>query len=93
VETLDLEDYRYLHSTRAELLRRLGRREEAAASYRRAIELSAEETERRLLERRLGELATGTWSPAAAAKGGVCAKCDYCSCTQEVLLGSAPLRI
>ena len=39
VDRLDLDDYRYLHSTRAELLRRLGRSDEARAAYRRALEL------------------------------------------------------
>ena len=56
VEHLDLEDYRYLHSTRAELLRRVGRPQEAAEAYRRALELAAAESERRFLERRLAEL-------------------------------------
>ena len=56
VERLDHDDYRYLHSTRAELLRRLGRDDEAAEAYRRAIALSPDEAERRLLERRLAEL-------------------------------------
>jgi RNA polymerase sigma-70 factor, ECF subfamily len=57
IEALELGDYLYLHSSRAELLRRLGRREEAAAAYRRALELVDDEAERRLLERRLSELA------------------------------------
>ncbi len=56
VDRLALDDYRYLHSTRGELLRRLGRTEEACASYRRALELVHDQTERRLLERRLAEL-------------------------------------
>jgi RNA polymerase sigma-70 factor (ECF subfamily) len=55
-EGLELDDYLYLHSTRAELLRRLGRREEAAEAYRRALDLAGDERERRLLERRLAEL-------------------------------------
>ncbi|MFZ0044147.1 MAG: sigma-70 family RNA polymerase sigma factor [Solirubrobacteraceae bacterium] len=53
VDELDLDDYRYLHSTRAELLSRLGRPEEAAAAYRRALELTRAEPERRFLQRRL----------------------------------------
>ena len=53
VERLDLEGYRYLHSTRAELLRRLGRPEEARAAYRRALELTESEPERRFLRSRL----------------------------------------
>jgi RNA polymerase sigma-70 factor (ECF subfamily) len=56
VERLSLEDYRYLHATRAELLRRLGRLQEARAAYRRAIEVVHDDAERRLLERRLTEL-------------------------------------
>jgi RNA polymerase sigma-70 factor (ECF subfamily) len=58
VDRLALEDYRYLHSTRAELLRRLGRTEEARAAYRRALALVHDDAERRLLERRLAELGT-----------------------------------
>jgi RNA polymerase sigma-70 factor (ECF subfamily) len=56
VDALSLDDYQYLHSTRAELLRRLGRTDEARASYRRALELAIAEPERRFLERRLAEL-------------------------------------
>jgi len=56
VDSLELGDYRYLHSTRAELLRRLGRRDEARAAYRRALELAGSTPERRFLERRLAEL-------------------------------------
>jgi RNA polymerase sigma-70 factor (ECF subfamily) len=56
VEALGLDDYRYLHSTRGELLRRLGRTDEALAAYRRARALTADGAERRFLERRLGEL-------------------------------------
>ncbi len=56
VERLDLPDYRYLHSTRAELLRRLGRAEEARSAYERALALAASEPERRFLKRRLAEL-------------------------------------
>jgi RNA polymerase sigma-70 factor (ECF subfamily) len=55
-DDLPLDGYRYLHSTRAELLRRLGRNGEAGAAYRRALELAPSEPERRLLERRLAEL-------------------------------------
>ena len=54
---LDLGGYRYLHATRAELLRRLGRGDEARAALARALELTAQDgPERRLLERRMGEL-------------------------------------
>ncbi|HZA61083.1 MAG TPA: tetratricopeptide repeat protein, partial [Actinomycetota bacterium] len=56
VDRIDLDDYRYLHSTRAELLRRLGRTDEARDAYRRALALVHDDAERRLLERRLAEL-------------------------------------
>jgi RNA polymerase sigma-70 factor (ECF subfamily) len=56
VDRLGLEDYRYLHSTRGELLRRLGRTSEARDAFRRAIGLVHDDAERRLLERRLAEL-------------------------------------
>jgi RNA polymerase sigma-70 factor (ECF subfamily) len=56
VERLELEDYRYLHSTRGELLSRLGRVEEAREAYRRALALVHDNAERRLFERRLQEL-------------------------------------
>ncbi len=52
-----LEGYHLLHSTRAELLRRCERNDEAAAAYRAALELTANTVERAHLERRLGELA------------------------------------
>ncbi len=57
VDRLPLEDYRYFHSTRGELLRRLGRSAEAGDAYRRALALVQDDAERRLLERRLAELA------------------------------------
>jgi RNA polymerase sigma-70 factor (ECF subfamily) len=56
VDRLELPDYRYLHSTRAELLRRLGRTAEARDAYRRALELAHADSERRFLQRRLAEL-------------------------------------
>jgi RNA polymerase sigma-70 factor (ECF subfamily) len=52
----DLGEYHLLHSARADFLRRLDRPEEAATSYRRALELAPNETERRYLARRLAEL-------------------------------------
>ncbi|TMM20174.1 MAG: sigma-70 family RNA polymerase sigma factor [Actinobacteria bacterium] len=58
VDRLALEDFHYLHATRAELLRRLGRNTEAAAAYRRALALVHDDAERRLLERRVAELST-----------------------------------
>ena len=63
VEGLDLEDYRYLHSTRGELLRRLGRTAEARDAYLRALALVNDDAERRLLERRLAELGAGPAGP------------------------------
>lgn len=52
----DLSDYHLAHSARGELCRRLGRLEEARASYRRALALVRQEPERRFLEKRLREL-------------------------------------
>jgi len=52
----ELDRYHLLHSARAELLRRLGDRAEAAKSYARALALVSNETERRFLERRLREV-------------------------------------
>ena len=51
-----LEGYHLLHAARADLLRRLDRREDAAACYRRALELTENEAETRYLERRLLEV-------------------------------------
>jgi RNA polymerase sigma-70 factor (ECF subfamily) len=56
VERLELDRYHYLHATRAELLRRLERVDEARAAYERALELVHSDAERRFLERRLVEL-------------------------------------
>ncbi len=56
IDDLPLQEYRYLHSTRAELLRRLGRHDETRAAYARALELTQSEPERRLLQRRSEEL-------------------------------------
>jgi RNA polymerase sigma-70 factor, ECF subfamily len=52
----ELPDYQYLHSTRAELLRRLDRTAEARIAYERALELARADSERRFLRRRLAEL-------------------------------------
>jgi RNA polymerase sigma-70 factor, ECF subfamily len=54
--TGDLDRYHLFHSARADLLRRLGSRTEAAKSYARAIELCANDAERRFFERRLREV-------------------------------------
>ena len=56
VEGLELEDYPYMHSTRAELLRRLGRAEDARVAFRRALDITRSEPERRFLQRRLDQL-------------------------------------
>src|SRR6266850_8603778 len=52
----DLSDYHLAHAARADLCRRLGQREEARASYERALSLTEQEPERRFLKRRLAEL-------------------------------------
>ncbi|TML13600.1 MAG: tetratricopeptide repeat protein [Actinobacteria bacterium] len=57
VDRLELDEYHYLHATRAELLRRLGRPEDARTAYERALELVHSDAERRFLEQRLDELA------------------------------------
>ncbi len=62
VESLELDSYPYLHSTRAELLRRLDRTGEARAAYERALGLTHTDAELQLLRRRLAEL-----GPAQAA--------------------------
>ena len=51
-----LEDYRFAHAARADLLRRLGRDDEARAAYFAALELTRQGPERRFLEKRLREL-------------------------------------
>jgi RNA polymerase sigma-70 factor (ECF subfamily) len=56
VDGLALDGYRYLHSTRAELLRRLGLVDEARAAYGRALALTTSEPERRFLEQRRSEI-------------------------------------
>jgi RNA polymerase sigma-70 factor (ECF subfamily) len=56
LDRVDLDDYRYLHSTRAELLWRQGDAEAARAAYGRALELVHDDAERRQFERRLAEL-------------------------------------
>jgi RNA polymerase sigma-70 factor (ECF subfamily) len=58
VDRLDLAGYQYFHSSRADLLRRLGRPDEARTEYERALELAHSEPERRFLQRRLAEVGT-----------------------------------
>ena len=55
VDGLDLPGYQYWYSTRAELLRRLGRADEARAAYQQALDLARTAPERRYLERRIAE--------------------------------------
>ena len=55
----DLDRYVYLHSTRAELLRRLGRTEDAGQSYRAALACGPSQAERTFLHSRLTEIAAG----------------------------------
>jgi RNA polymerase sigma-70 factor, ECF subfamily len=56
IESLDLGEYRYFHSTRAEILRRLGRSDEAREAFEGALRLAATDPERRFFVRRLSEL-------------------------------------
>jgi RNA polymerase sigma-70 factor (ECF subfamily) len=56
VDTLNLQDYRHFHSTRAKLLRRLGNTDEARIAYDRALDLTTTDTERRFLEHHRAEL-------------------------------------
>jgi RNA polymerase sigma-70 factor (ECF subfamily) len=57
LERGDLSDYGLAHAARADLCRRLGRRTDAQGSYRKALDLTRQEPDRRFLERRLAELA------------------------------------
>ena len=59
VDRLDLDEYHLLHATRADLLRRLGRKDEAAAAYDRATVLTTNAAERAFLDRRRRELPGG----------------------------------
>ena len=52
----DLRQYHLAHAARADLCRRLGKKDEARASYRKALELARQEPERRFLERRIASL-------------------------------------
>lgn len=56
IDSLDLGEYRYFYSTRAELLRRLGRDDEAREAFESALRLAATDVERRFLLRRLSGL-------------------------------------
>jgi RNA polymerase sigma-70 factor, ECF subfamily len=68
LDRLDLDHYRYFHSTRASLLRRAGRHSEADHAYRRALDLAQTEPERRFLQDRLAETApSGPTQPGSAS--------------------------
>jgi RNA polymerase sigma-70 factor (ECF subfamily) len=53
----DLREFRFFHAARADLLRRLDRKEDALDAYRRALAMTANAVERRYLERRAAEMA------------------------------------
>ncbi|MFD7166336.1 RNA polymerase sigma factor [Streptomyces violascens] len=59
VDALALDSYHLFHATRADLLRRLGRGEEAATAYRKALDRTDNAAERAFLERRLSEPGAG----------------------------------
>jgi RNA polymerase sigma-70 factor, ECF subfamily len=59
LETLELDQYRYFHSARAELLRRTGRYDEARRAYLRALDLAQSDAERRSLHSELARLPSG----------------------------------
>jgi RNA polymerase sigma-70 factor (ECF subfamily) len=60
IDPLELDSYHLWHAARADLLRRLGRTHEAIAAYQRALALAGSEPERRFLQKRLSESASGT---------------------------------
>ena len=64
----DLDSYHLLHAARADLLRRLGSATEAAKSYRRALELVTNDSERRFLERRLREVQAPAFASGTVAR-------------------------
>jgi len=68
VERLELDQYHYLHATRADLLRRLGRVDASRTAYDRALELVHSDAERRFLERRRAELDTPAAKDETAAR-------------------------
>lgn len=67
LERGDLKDYRLAHAARADMFRRMGKPAEARSAYRRALDLTKQEPERRFLERRLASLAGE--SPSAESAG------------------------
>jgi RNA polymerase sigma-70 factor (ECF subfamily) len=69
LDRLDLDHYRYFHSTRASLLRRAGQHSEAHHAYRRALDLAQTEPEQRFLQDRLAETAPSVPSQPPAQPG------------------------
>ena len=67
LDRLDLDHYRYFHSTRADLLRRAGRHCAAHHAYRRALDLAQTEPEQRFLQDRLAETAPSVPSQPGCA--------------------------
>jgi RNA polymerase sigma-70 factor (ECF subfamily) len=67
LDTLELDDYRYFHSTYAHLLRRAGRRGDAHQAYQRALDLAQTDPERRFLRDRLAELTGAIDGPPIAS--------------------------
>jgi RNA polymerase sigma-70 factor, ECF subfamily len=67
LDRLDLDHYRYFHSTRADLLRRAGRPSAAHQAYRRALDLAQTEPEQRFLRDRLAETAASVPSQPGCA--------------------------
>jgi RNA polymerase sigma-70 factor, ECF subfamily len=67
LDRLDLDHYRYFHSTRADLLRRAGRPGEARHAYRRALDLAQTEPEQRFLRHQLAEIAPADPSQPGSA--------------------------
>jgi RNA polymerase sigma-70 factor, ECF subfamily len=65
----ELSDYHLLAATRADLLRRLGRYDDAAVAYRRALDLAPADAARRYLTRRLTEVEEFTADPSRPASG------------------------
>ncbi|MHB1835075.1 MAG: sigma-70 family RNA polymerase sigma factor [Solirubrobacteraceae bacterium] len=83
-----LADYRYLHSTRAELLRRLGRAEQAADAYRRALQCAGSEPEARFLRRRLATIPDE--EPRMSSAGQLVSGVDFVSVpTHDIEAASA----
>jgi RNA polymerase sigma-70 factor, ECF subfamily len=64
LDNLPLDHYRYYHSTRADLLRRLSRDDEARTEYARALELTKAGPEQRFLKRRLDDVSPEPGEPA-----------------------------